>query len=358
MDIDGHKLNFHPERISQIINTHDWEQAKKIYPIYMEVSPSGTCNHRCKFCGLDFMNYQKVFLDEKIFCERAVEMGKLGVKSIMFAGEGEPMLHRKMVEMIICTKNAGIDVAFTTNGSVMTESFCEKTINHINWIKISIDAGMPETYEIVHGVNKKQFSLVIRNIGRAIEIRNRKNGKCSIGAQMLFLPENSKEIFILADLIKNSGADYLVIKPYSQHPLSETKVYAGLDYDEFEIPRKEIEKYNNGQFQLICRLNAFSKMEEEKKPYSCCYSVPFLWAYITARGDVYSCSMFLNESKFCLGNIYEQTFQEIWEGEKRRQNWIAMKKFNASLCRKACRMDECNRFLYQLKNPPPHVNFI
>ena len=48
-NIDGHKLNLHPERVSR------WLQGESIYPIYMEFSPSGTCNHRCVFCSMDFM---------------------------------------------------------------------------------------------------------------------------------------------------------------------------------------------------------------------------------------------------------------------------------------------------------------
>ena len=62
--IDSHKLIYHIPRVN------DWVAGKIIYPIYMEVSPAGMCNHRCSFCGLDFMNYQKRFLDTEIFKER------------------------------------------------------------------------------------------------------------------------------------------------------------------------------------------------------------------------------------------------------------------------------------------------
>ena len=50
--IDHHKLLFHVDRVS------DWLKGERIYPIYMEISPAGSCNHRCIFCGLDFMGYQ------------------------------------------------------------------------------------------------------------------------------------------------------------------------------------------------------------------------------------------------------------------------------------------------------------
>ena len=35
-----------------------------------------------------------------------------------------------------------------------------------------------------------------------------------------------------------------------------------------------------------------------------------------------------------------------------------MESFNINNCRKACRLDEINKYLWMLKNPPEHVNFI
>lgn len=59
-DIDSHKLMYHPHTVSQ------WLDGVNVYPIYVEVSPSGACNHRCSFCALDFMGYEKVFLKKGI----------------------------------------------------------------------------------------------------------------------------------------------------------------------------------------------------------------------------------------------------------------------------------------------------
>ena len=53
--IDSHKLMYHVHRVS------DWISHENIYPIYVEISPTGTCNHRCIFCSVDFMGYQKRF---------------------------------------------------------------------------------------------------------------------------------------------------------------------------------------------------------------------------------------------------------------------------------------------------------
>lgn len=361
LKIDSHKLNYHPERIGKWLKAEDyWIRAKKVYPIYLEISPSGICNHRCIFCSLDFMGYRGKFLDENVLKNQILKMAKLGVKSIMFAGEGEPLLHRKMSEIAVHTKNVGIDVAFTTNATPLTEKFCQKTLGSIAWIKVSINAGRAESYSRIHRAPKEHFSLVLKNIRMAVKIRDENKYSCAIGSQMLLLPENRKEVAILAEKMRDAGCDYFVVKPHSQHPKSHTKHYEKLVYNSDDIDKIEnnLKKINNPNFQIIVRKHTAIKLKESLKPYSKCYAVPFFWAYITAGGDAYSCSIFLGDRRFLLGNIYEQGFREIWEGEKRRQNWLMMKEFNASLCRKACRMDECNRFLHQLKNSPPHVNFI
>jgi len=97
---------------------------------------------------------------------------------------------------------------------------------------------------------------------------------------------------------------------------------------------------------------------KENKPYKKCLGLPF-WAYINSTGDIYACSSFLGNKKFCYGNIYKNSFKEIWKRKKRKQILgMFSREFNISQCRQACRLDEINRYLWELKNPDSHVNFI
>jgi len=351
--IDHHKLFFHVDRVS------DWLEGQTIYPIYMEISPAGACNHRCVFCALDFMGYQPRFLEAELLKTRLTEMGGLGLKSVMFAGEGEPFLHRQMAEIIVhCKEEAGIDAALTTNGVLMRPEISERILGSTAWIKVSINAGTAETYAAIHGTRPEDFDKACANMEQAVAIRQRQGAACTLGAQILLLPENRHEVTTLAQRCRDIGMDYLVVKPYSQHPQSEHRDYEGISYDEHEELAEKLDAYESDSFRIVFRRRAMRKWDDGTRPYNRCLALPF-WSYLDAGGNIWGCSMYLGDDRFLYGNIYENTFAEIWEGQKRLESlaWTTA-HLDVCSCRVGCRMDEINRYLWELKHPHPHVNFV
>ncbi|MDP2939765.1 MAG: radical SAM protein [Candidatus Omnitrophota bacterium] len=350
--IDSHKLIYHVQRVS------DWLNGQNVYPIYLEISPSGSCNHRCIYCALDFMEYKPRFLETSIFKERLFEMVSLGVKSIMYAGEGEPFLHKDMADIIASTKSCGIDVAVTSNGVLLNREVAECVLVNCTWVKISINAATKETYAKVHRTKSADFEKVMENMSYAVKIRKAKKHKCTLGMQIVLLPENYSEVTLLARKAKDMGLDYLVVKPYSQHPLSKTTRYKNIKYANYLDLAQKLEKLNYYGFHVVFRIQTMKKWDEAKRNYKHCLALPF-WAYIDSGGDVWACSIYLTKERFRLGNICRNKFQEIWECQKRIKllSW-AEEKLDTEQCRINCRMDEINRYLWDLKYPPEHVNFI
>ena len=98
----------------------------------------------------------------------------------MYAGEGEPLLHKKINDIVRSTYEAGIDVSFTTNGTHMDEAFIESSLPLTQWIKLSINAGTPETYAKIHQTKERDFNKAIGNISKATKYKKFRWWKTSI----------------------------------------------------------------------------------------------------------------------------------------------------------------------------------
>jgi GTP 3',8-cyclase len=373
--VDSHKMMLHPDWVAKWQDGRgDWEKAKSIYPIQVEIAPAGICNHRCTFCALDFVGYKPEILPKKNLEETLVDMARGGVRSVMFGGEGEPCMNPHLADIIVFAKKLGIDSALTTNGSLMDEKFLNKALSSLSWIKVSISAGKKETYlKIQRPKNKNDWEKVMANLSVAVRIKTKNKYNCRIGAQILLLPEvsdkksrekipgNFYEIIDLAEKLKTIGLDYFVVKPYSHQPKSLTRVYEEVDYSNYAYQiswlQKELKKIATDKFEIIMRSQTIERYSQERN-YNICGAIPFAWAYIMADGSVYSCSVYLLDERFYLGNIKEKSFKEIWEGEGRKNHWQFMKKFNPKNCRKNCVMDKVNEYLWEITHPPYNVNFI
>lgn len=350
--LDSHKLMYHVKRLNS------WLVGEQVYPLYMELSPAGLCNHRCTFCALDFMGYRKRFLDADILGQRFVEMGRLGVKSVMFGGEGEPLLHREISTMARDASRANIDVAFTSNGVFFHGDLARELLDCTSWIKFSINAGTPQTYAQIHRSKEEDFSRVLRNLERGAAIREKTGSRCVLGAQLLLLPENGDEAMTLARLVRDLGLDYLVIKPYSHHPLTKSGRYRDISYAGLDELCSQAAELCSGGFEVVVRRHTMERWNQQGRRYRHCRALPF-WSYIDSGGNVWGCSMYMGDERFLYGNIHSQSFQQIWEGEARRHSlrWVE-RELDAGTCRVNCRMDKVNTYLWELKNPPNHVNFI
>ncbi len=358
--IDSHKLVYHPHRVAQWLEAReDWEKAKHVYPIYVEVSPFGACNHRCLFCAVDYIGYMSRSLDPEVLDQRIREMAELGVKSIMFAGEGEPTLWKHLPETLDYCTSVGIDTSLTTNMVPFNKNNVDSFIRNCSWIKTSINGGTPVVYSQIHRTKESDFTKVMDNFAMSVKVREENGYACTIGAQMLLLPENSDTATELAKRLKDIGVDYLVIKPYSQHKKSETRLYENIDYKSLMGLEDELSSFNSDRFNVIFRARTMNKLTDSQRGYDTCYSTPFFWSYIMSDGCVYGCSAYLDDDRFNYGNIHEAGFKEIWEGPKRKKSFQYMQtELDIDKCRENCRMDDINRYLWELTHPKDHVNFI
>ncbi len=351
--IDGHKLYWHLDRVA------DWQKGKLIAPIYVEISPVSFCNNKCIFCGLDFAR-DGLMLNARLLKSRIEEMGKLGVRSILFSGEGEPLLHPQIAEIVSHAKNCGIDVSLATNGLSGTIQIWKDILPSLTWIRFSLDAATPATYARVHGVTPASFKKTINSLKEAVRIKKEQNLPVTIGVQFLVIRENLADIEKALQLFPEIGVDYLSFKPYSEHPRMLNK--SGFTYSPAIIDKVEdsIRRFpGTEKTSIIFRKFATDAYADGAQRFASCCATPF-WGHISSKGDFYTCGVHLKDARFNVGNIYSETIEAILGGDARKKA-IAFAEQELKVgreCRVNCRMARINEFLDFLRREPDHINFI
>lgn len=118
------------------------------------------CNMRCKYCFATFQDAarnatSKNNLDRNHAKELIAELAAMGFEKISFAG-GEPTLVPWLPELIETAKDAGMTTMLITNGSRLSDSFLKNSMNHLDWISISIDSLDATKNKLIGRVVKNQ----------------------------------------------------------------------------------------------------------------------------------------------------------------------------------------------------------
>lgn len=347
--MDSHKLIYHPDVVAR------WMRGENIYPIEIEISPSGACNHRCVFCAVDYIGYQPNFLNRDVILRDILQMSHKGLKSVICSGEGEPLLNKDMPDIANGIKECGVDVAMSTNGVLFTKEKIAECLDAFSWVRYSIASMEHASYDKIQRGKDGDLDKVKENLNEAVRFKRDNKLTTTLGVQCLLLSDNAGLLPDMAKILRDIGVDYLTVKPYSQHLHSRNKFE--IDYEEMLDLEKQLKEYATDDFAVYFRTSAMEKVHHEKH-YKQCHGLPFM-THIDAKGNVWPCVAHIGTEDLCYGNIYEQTFEEIWEGGRRREVNERLNKMDINrVCREACRLDEINKYLNELKHPGLHVNFV
>lgn len=368
--MDGHKLNWHLDRVE------DWMNGKRIAPIHIDVGLSKGCNIQCEYCfGVLQGNFYRKGAD-KYFPREALlqyvkSAGEVGVRSMAFIGEAEPLLNPHVYEAIIEGKRAGVDISLGTNGILLdTSELGIEALKHLSWIRFNISAASNEAYKRIHRSN--EFNTAIEKIKFAVNTKKKHNLDITVGLQMVLTPNNIDEVIPLSKLGKELGVDYFVIKQCSDTVENALGVYKKLDeYDNFNSILEEAESVSSETYNVIAK---WKKIENKgNRNYEKCLGVPFI-LYSSGDGKLYPCGMFFDykSEEYLMGDLTKQTFKEIIESKRYLEVIEKVKEIDVkNVCYSNCRTHCVNEFLWSLNEgeislndckptglPPEHVNFI
>jgi cyclic pyranopterin phosphate synthase len=350
LQLDGNKLLHHLDRLNA------WQRGELVTPIYVAFSPTSYCNHHCVFCVYHYKEFKPLFFPLSRYHSLVAEWKEIGVRSIFFAGDGDPLLNKSTSEMVALTKTAGVDVALNTNGRLLNDKIIPVLVENLSFIRLSVNAGTRQSYGDIHGCPEGDFDVVLSNISKLVEEKIRTKSKISIGIQCVLLSHNKNEVHILAEKVKNLGVDYFSVKPFLKHPeikFDDSIPDLSLFLDELS---RFADKISTPSFQFTLRKTLF--LDQFSRNYKSCLSTDFM-IEVDALGDVYSCGPYLGVTEHKLGNIMKTSFDQFWRSEEASQVRLHIREaVDVSKCMPFCRPDSVNQTLWQLKHPPSHVNYI
>ncbi len=272
----------------------------------------------------------------------------MGVGAIQFTGGGEPTLHPDFGDLIEYTLELGLQFALVTNAVRLRPDWMP-SLQQASWVRVSIDAGLPETYAAIRGANPKTFGQVLEKVGWLAE-GIREGGRVGVG--FVVTKENWHEVQRAAQLAKDAGADNFRISAVFQPDGSE---YFADFYEAASAACREAESLACDGFDVF---NLFGDRVEDLAQHSPDYhfcGYQNFNTYIGADLNVYRCCGQAYNERGLIGSLKTQGFRELWEGDAKRADFEG---FDASGC-EVCQFNAKNRtILYALDEAPAHVNFV
>lgn len=356
---DGHKMLHHLDRVQQ------WMNGERFAPIHIDMGLTKFCNTACLYCYAVVQNMTKgTMIDPETLLRYIEDCGKLGVRSIGFIGDGEPTLNPGVYDAAMLAKQVGVDTSMATNGLLLDMDRAHDMLRDMTFIRFNLSAGTPEGFRRVHQSTEDNFHLLMDNIRELVRIKKENNYPCTLGLQMVLIPECFDEVIPEAKLGAELGVDYFVVKHCSDSEYKEI----GINYEDYltlEDMLHDAESYSTDDYVVQVKWNKILAAGESNlykngfRKYDVCHGTPFL-LQISGNGKVYPCGPFFNKERFYIGDLHETSFYDIamsdryWEVHDDVVNSVDVHKD----CALGCRQDYVNKFLWDLKNAPDHVNFI
>jgi MoaA/NifB/PqqE/SkfB family radical SAM enzyme len=320
-------------------------------PVHVQLVLSDLCNQDCGFCayrmssGLSnelFPQGKRKNPNRMITTEKAAEIiddcAAIGVKAIQFTGGGEPTVHPDHLELFARAQAAGLMTALVTNSIALdTDS---PAVRAMSWIRVSVDAGTPETYARTRRVSEKHWPTVWANIA---SLASYCGGAVSIG--YVITPDNYRELRQAAALAKRAGVSNIRVGAVFS---AEGVSYYGDDL----LPeiRKEIAAARAEFGDLVVDL--FDRRIDDLlagPPTEPLCGYQHLTTYIGGDLGVYRCCNTAYTRAGKVADLHERRFADLYGGQAT--------EFDGRGCR-MCQFRGQNQVIAATLRKPTHAEFV
>lgn len=286
-------------------------------PLKILLDPSDICNFRCKFCFQSRTDFKGQLMTEEIF-ERVISQLKEfdePINIIHLYNLGEPLLNKNISKWVkrILEEKVAKEVSVTTNGSMLSYEMSDALVEAgLTKITVSLNGLSDEDYERIVG-RKQEFEQIYNQIKYFYKKRKQCHLHVKINGDDF--SEESKERFVelFKDYADSINIDN-VVDVWSDMSIAADR--SSTMYDMGDL-------FDN-ESKVVCP-QLFYEMA------------------IHPDGTISPCNADYQYHKESMGNIFDSTIKEVWNGEKWNQmriNSLRCEKVGYAICEK-CRYPVC-----------------
>jgi radical SAM protein with 4Fe4S-binding SPASM domain len=257
-----------------------------------------SCNINCKFCPFperpEFRTGKELDYDKFIAmlhglrdCPPPIPLG-----AVSYCGSSEPLLYKRVTELVAETTKIVPQVSLVTNGVLLTEETAHKLLcAGISHIVVSITGNSADVYSHYQGSGKssaqanEQWQLVRNNVNNLVRMRDKMQASTQIGISYILHRDTKSDIFAALSHWRDVGVNYADIRILNEG---------------FTFPKDDYKTYIE---TVVKRLG---------ENYCTCFGKVM---NVSTDGTLGFCNCaYLPETQF--GNIFETSLSEILASEQ------------------------------------------
>lgn len=267
------------------------------------------------------------------------EMKSAGVIGIQFTGGGEPLLHPAHQQIFERSLELGFACSLVSNGLALTSSVIS-LLADFSWVRISVDAGSPETYSKTRTTHPDNYRKVLGNLASIADAISKRGSSCTLGMGFVVMPHNWMEIE--AGVLAAKKAKCQNTRLSAMFGPDDEKPYTGI-YDSIKVAIAHAKRHETDSFKVYDLFgDRIDDLRLGSPDYNICSKMHYC-SYIGADMQAYVCCVYsYNErGKIAgdMGNLLHRRFDDFWASEERKK---FMQEFNPRLCER-CQFNPANR---------------
>ena len=324
------------------------------HPVNLNLESTLGCNLECVMCGSHLSGVTKMrrSMDKDLLARVEAQVVD-GIEELSLTVAGEPFLTPRLPQFVAVAERHGAELSLNTNATLLKDTgLLRRVMRQSSVLRFSVDGATAETYEAIRV--KSDFATVIENIELAAMIRDElpRNERPRLVMCMVLMRDNVHELVDmvrLADRLKLDRLDVAhvtVLVPEMDHQSTRhipTEVDAALHAAQREADERgfrvnlpplmsgervkrsasahirlsltEIKQLSSRRLERLAKtLSRKAIMAKWSRSAGGRVPCHFLQdgVFITIQGEVAPCPM---PGRPIAGNLWEQSFDEIWNGE-------------------------------------------